>query len=52
MEGPVLYNPFNEGLAAPAAGGHPDSPFNNRPEALEPAGHPNFVKALTQATSR
>ena len=45
---PPLCNPFNEGLAAPAAGGHATSPFNTRPEALEPAGHPNFVRALTQ----
>ena len=38
MASPLLCNPFNEGLAAPAAGGHATSPFNTRPEALEPAG--------------
>ena len=48
MAAPLYCNPFNEVLAAPAAGGHPTSPFTNRPEALEPAGHPNFVRALTQ----
>ena len=48
MASPLLCNPFNEGLAAPAAGGHATSPFTTRPEALEPAGHPNFVRALAQ----
>ena len=48
MASPLLCNPFNEGLAAPAAGGHATSPFSTRPEALEPAGHPNFVRALAQ----
>ena len=48
MASPLLCNPFNEGLAAPAASGHATGPFTTRPEALEPAGHPNFVRALTQ----
>ena len=52
MASPLLCNPFNEGLAAPAAGGHATSPFNTRPEALEPAGHPNFVRALAQTNMK
>ena len=48
MASPFLCSPFNEGLAAPAAGGHATGPFTTRPEALEPAGHPNFVRALAQ----
>ena len=28
------------------------SPFNTGPEALEPAGHPNFVKALAQTNMK